>query len=52
MAAEAARLGKVRTKPKLFLTLTGFLMEGVYTQYKRRLLTQLGTNGAKEEPRV
>jgi hypothetical protein len=31
MAAEAARLGKVRTKPKLFLTLTGFLMEGDYT---------------------
>jgi hypothetical protein len=32
MAAEAARSGKVRTERKLFLTLTGFLMEGIYTQ--------------------
>jgi hypothetical protein len=29
MAAEAARSGKVKTERKLFLTLTGFLMEGV-----------------------
>jgi len=32
MAAEAVRSGKVRTERKLFLTLTGLLMEGVYTQ--------------------
>ena len=34
MAAEAARSGKVRTERKLFLTLTGFLMEGVYASLR------------------
>ncbi|MFY9559560.1 MAG: hypothetical protein WAQ52_04935, partial [Terriglobales bacterium] len=33
MAAEAVCSGKVRTQPKSLLTLTGLLMEGVYTSY-------------------
>jgi hypothetical protein len=46
MAAEAARSGRVRTERNLFLTLTGLLMEGVYTQNPeydvRTILPHLG----------
>jgi len=42
MAAEVARSGKVRTERKLFLTLTGLLMEGDYTNYLLSLESRWG----------
>jgi hypothetical protein len=44
MAAEAARSGSISTERKLFLTLTGLLMEGGYTNY--RISSLLGATRA------